>query len=197
MAGLRFTALQTRLTEGLDLTRLTLGEFQPLVPPVAAAFQAHMAQWRFDGPPRTARRYMTDNNCPLPRPEDRLFFILVYVKTYALQVVHGRLFGMGQRTVDQWIHLLSGVLRTTLHALGDAPTRSVRELAHRLGVVEVAAVVVPPSEPPPTAPPPAVAPPPDPASPLVATMAPNGALYAPRTRLHKRAVIAASKKATR
>ena len=26
-------------------------------------------------------------NCPLPTPEDRLFFILVYLKTYALQVV--------------------------------------------------------------------------------------------------------------
>jgi DDE superfamily endonuclease len=199
MAGLRFTTIQTRPTEVLDLTSLTLDEFQQLVPPFEAAFQAQMAQWRFDGQPRTARRYTTYNNCPLPRPEDRLLFILVYLKTYALQVVHGRLFGMGQSKANQWIHVLLGVLQTTLHALGDAPTRSVRELAQRLGVVEAAAaaVVVPPSEPPPTALPPAAAPPPDPASPLLATMAPNGALYAPRTRLNKRAVIAARKNATR
>lgn len=53
-----------------------------------------MAEWRLDGQPRTARRYTTYHNCPLLSPEDRLLFILVYLKTYALQVVHGRLFGI-------------------------------------------------------------------------------------------------------
>jgi hypothetical protein len=118
----------------LDLTSLTLGEFQRLVPPFEAAFQAHMAAWRLDGQPRTARRYTTDQNCPLPTPEDRLLLILVYLKTSPLQVVQGRLFGMGQSKAHQWIHVLLGVLQATLHALGDAPTRSVAELAKRLGV---------------------------------------------------------------
>ena len=59
MDSLRFADLQTRPTELLDLTSLTLDEFQQLVPPCEAAFQAHMAHWRFDGPPRTARRYTT------------------------------------------------------------------------------------------------------------------------------------------
>jgi DDE superfamily endonuclease len=199
MAGLRFTQIQTRPLEVLDLTSLTVEEFQQLVPPFEAAFQAHMAQWRFDEQPRTARRYTTDTNCPLPTPEDRLLFILVYLKTYALQVVHGRLFGMGQSKANQWIHVLLGVLQATLRALGDAPTRSVRELAQRLGVVEAdaATVVVPPPAPPATAPPPAAAAGSEPASPLLAKMGPNGALYAPRTRLNKRAVIAARKNATR
>jgi hypothetical protein len=35
-------------------------------------------------------------NCPLPTPHDRLFFLLTYLKTYSLQVVQGRLFGMRQ-----------------------------------------------------------------------------------------------------
>jgi hypothetical protein len=39
-----------------------------------------MADWRLDGRPRTARRYTTYTNCPLPTPEDRLLFILVYLK---------------------------------------------------------------------------------------------------------------------
>jgi hypothetical protein len=89
MAGLRFTAIQTSPTEVLDLTRLTVDEFQPLVPSFEAAFQTHMAHWRFDGQPRTARRYTTYTTCPLLTPEDRLLFILVYLKTCALQVVHG------------------------------------------------------------------------------------------------------------
>jgi len=49
MTSVRFTDVQARPTEFLDLTSLTLDEFQPLVPPFEAAFQAHMAVWRLDG----------------------------------------------------------------------------------------------------------------------------------------------------
>ena len=106
------------------MTSLTLDEFRPLVPSFEAAFQAHMARWRLDGQPRSARRYTTYQNCPLPTPEDRLLFILVYLKTYPLHVVQGRLFEMSQSKAHQWIHVLLVVLRATLRALGDAPTRS-------------------------------------------------------------------------
>jgi hypothetical protein len=194
MGHLRFTDLQTRPLEVLDLTSLTLDEFRRLVPPFEAAFQAHMAQWRFDGQPRTARRYTTYRNCPLPTPEDRLLFILAYLKTYALQVVQGRLFGMDQSKANQWIHALLVVLRATLHALGDAPSRSLQALAQRLGVseVEATALVVPTAKASSPVAPPAAAP-----SPLLATMGRNGASRAPRTRLSKRAVIAARKNAIR
>jgi Helix-turn-helix of DDE superfamily endonuclease len=194
MGNLRFTNLQTRPLEVLDLTSLTLDEFRRLVPPFEAAFQAHMAQWRFDGQPRTARRYTTYRNCPLPTPEDRLLFILAYLKTYALQVVQGRLFGMDQSKANQWIHVLLVVLRATLHALGDALSRSLQALAQRIGVseAEAAALVVPTAKSSSPVAPPAAAP-----SPLLATMGRNGASRAPRTRLSKRAVIAARKNAIR
>jgi Helix-turn-helix of DDE superfamily endonuclease len=150
MGSLRFADIQTRPTEVLDFTSLTVAEFHQLVPPFEAAFQAYMAHWRLDGQPRTARRYTTYTNCPLPTPEDRLLFILVYVKTYPLQVVQGRLFGMGQSKAHQWIHVLLVVLRAALRALGDAPSRSLAELAKRLGVAEAeAAALLPPSEHPP------------------------------------------------
>src|SRR5437899_12789536 len=103
MAGLRFTELQSRPMEFLDFTSVTLDEFQQLVPPFEAAFQAHMARWRLDGQPRTARRFSVYQNCPLPTPEDRLLFILTYVKTYSLQVVLGRLFVLGTSKANQWI----------------------------------------------------------------------------------------------
>jgi len=193
MGSLRFADIQTRPTEVLDLTSLTVDEFRQLVPPFEAAFQAHMADWRLDGQARTARRYTTYQNCPLPTPEERLLFILVYLKTYPLQVVQGRLFGMGQSKAHQWIHVLLVVLRATLRALGDAPTRFLTALAKRLGVAEAeAAAMVEP-----TATLPAAAPAPVPASPLLATMAPNGASSAPRIQLSRRAVIAARKSATR
>jgi hypothetical protein len=70
MANLRITDVQTRPTEFLDFTSLTLNEFQQLVPPFEAAFQVHMAAWRLDGIPRTARRFTVYEHCPLPTPED-------------------------------------------------------------------------------------------------------------------------------
>src|SRR5207249_1676240 len=93
MTGVRFTDLQSRPTEFLDFTSVTLDEFQQLVPPFEAAFQSRMAARRMDGKPRTARRFIVNQNCPLPTPEDRLLFILAYVKTYALQVVQPRFKG--------------------------------------------------------------------------------------------------------
>ena len=70
MASIQFTDVQVRPTEFLDLTSLTLDEFQQLIPPFEAAFQAHMAAWRLDGKPRTARRFTVYKNCPLGFPEE-------------------------------------------------------------------------------------------------------------------------------
>ena len=184
MAGVRFPDLQSRPTEFLDFTSLTLDEFPQLVPPFEAAFQARMAAWRMDGKPRTARRFTVYQNCPLPTPEDRLLFILVYLKTYALQVVHGRLFGMVQGKANQWIHVLLPALLAALRTLGDAPARSLTAPAQRLGVSEAdAATVVAPleEESAPVVAVPIVAP----ASPLVPMTAPNGASSAPKTLLHR------------
>src|SRR5262252_6162690 len=142
MASVQFTDVQSRPTEFLDFTSLTLDEFQLLVPPFEAAFQAHLPAWRLDGKPRTARRFTVYKNCPLPTPEDRLFFLLTYLKTYALQVVHGRLFGMVQGKANQWIHVLLPALLAALRVLGDAPARSLTALAQRLGISEAAAATV-------------------------------------------------------
>src|SRR6266404_2287679 len=195
MAGLRFTELQSRPLEFLDFTSLTLEEFQQLVSPFETAFHARMTAWWMEGKPRTARRFTVYKNCPLPTPEDRLLFILVSLKTYALQVVHGRLFGMVQGKANQWIHILLPVLLATLRTLGDAPARSLSALAQRLGVSEAAAAtVVTPlaEEPAPVVPIPAAVP----ASPLLPMTGPNGASSAPKTLVNSKRVRAGRKKTT-
>src|SRR5437773_6825661 len=196
MAGVQFADLQSRPTEFLDFTSMTLDEFQQLVPPFETAFQAHMASWRLDGKPRTARQFAVYSNCPLPTPEERLLFILAYIKTYALQVMQGRLFGMGQSKANQWMHVLLPVLLAALRTLGDAPTRSLTALAQRLGVSEAdAAAAVTPlvAEPAPGGAVPAGAP----VSPLWPRMARNGGSSAPKTLWNRPRVRAARKKTTR
>jgi hypothetical protein len=195
MASVQFTDVQARPTEFLDCTSLTLDELQQLVPPFEAAFHAHLAVWRLDGKPRTARQFTVYKTCPLPTPEDRLFFMLVYLKTYALQVVPGRLFGRGQSKANQWSHVLWPVLLAALRTLGDAPARSLTVLAQRLGVSEAdaATVVTPLAEAPaPVAPVPAAAL----ASPLLPMTGRNDASAAPKTLLHRRTVIVARKRTT-
>ena len=196
MAIVQCTDVQSRPTEFLDLTGLTLDEFQQLVLPFEAAFHAHMAAWRLDGRPRTARRFSVYQNCPLPTPEDRLFFLLTYLKTYTLQVVQGRLFGMRQSKANQWIHVLLPALLAALRTLGDAPTRSLTTLAQRLGISEAdAATVATPlaEEPAPVAAVPAVGL----VSPLLPMTGRSDGSSAPKTLLNRRRVRAVRKRTTR
>jgi hypothetical protein len=174
MPGLRYADLVRKPTDVLDMTSLTVEEFQMLLPAFEQAFQAHMAEWRLDGKPRSARRYTTYTNCPLPTPEDRLLFILIYLKTNPLQVAHGVLFGLPQGKTNQWLHLLLPLLRTALCEMGDAPSRTLAELARRLALplAEVAQATAP----------------------LFAMTEPNDPSRAPKMRLNRRATIAARKK---
>jgi Helix-turn-helix of DDE superfamily endonuclease len=175
---------------------VTLDEFQQLVPPFEAAFHAHMAAWRLDGKPRTARRFRVYQTCPFPTPEDRLLFMLAYVKTYSLQGVQGRLFGMGQSKAHQWIHVLLPVLLAALRTLGDAPTRSLAALAQRLGVSEAGATtgVAPLAE---ELAPLGAVPGAAPASPLLPMTGRPGASSAPKTLLNRKRVIVVRKETTR
>jgi len=203
MTGLRYDTLANCPDEVLALTSLTADEFAEILPAFEAAFQQHMRLWRLDGKPRTARRYTTYTNCPLPTPADRLLFILTYLKTYALQVVHGRLFGLRQSKANQWIHVLLPVLQVALRSLGDAPARTLQELAARLGVTlaQVVSTLEHCSEQAVAAndsadSPGAESDPADVPSPLFAMTAPNGGSSAHKMRLNKPFVIAARNSAT-
>jgi hypothetical protein len=192
MASVRFTGVQARPTAFLDWTSLLRDAFQRLVPPFEAAFHAPMAAWRLDGKPRTARRFPVYQNCPLPPPEDRLCCMLLSLQTSALQVVHGRRFGMGQSTANPGMHMLLPALLAARRALGDAPTRSLPALAPRLG--GSAAEAGPRGAPLEEAPVALVTAPP---SPLGRMTAPSGVSSAPKTLRPRRQVRAARQRPTR
>jgi hypothetical protein len=165
-----------------DLTSLTVDEFEQLVSPFEAAFVRYMRDWTMEGKPRTGRRYSQYTNCPLPTPEDRLLFILSYLKVAALQVAHGAMFNMSQSNANKWIHVLMVVLHQTLVDLGDMPTRHLVALQQRLAELEGTAPEA-------TAAAPAPAP--------FFTMEVNDRSRAPKTPLSKVRVIAARKSAIR
>ena len=174
----RYQDIKTKAYQILDLTSLTVDEFEQLVPPFESAFVRHMQMWTMEGKRRTGRRYSQYANCPLPRPEERLLFILSYLKVAALQVAQGAMFDMTQPNANKWIHVLLPVLHQTLVDLHDVPARHLRALEERLAALEATSTDsdrVPP----------------------FFTMAPSARSRAPKTAMSKARVIAARKSATR
>ncbi len=163
-----------------------MDEFAALVPPFEAAFLGSMAEWTLQRRRRQARRYTTYKNCPLPTPEDRLLFILVYFKKNTIHLLHERLFGMHQSKATQLIHVLPPVLRNTLRTLGDAPCRSVEALRQHLGgTLPPLPLASAPSE--------AVQAATPEAAPLFVMTAPSDPSRAPQTRLNSKRALAARK----
>jgi hypothetical protein len=179
----------------LDLTSLTGEEFDQLVPIFEESFQKRMSVWCLDGKKRIKRRYTTYENCPLPTAEDRLLFILVYLKTNVLQVVQGELFDMPQNKTNQWIHALLPALQETLRTLGDAPARSMEQLSQRLNriISSDQMTVLPDSITPPLKEEKAD----QDQYPLFAMMGPNDEFSVPKIKMNRKAIIAARKNVTR
>src|SRR5438874_9696395 len=130
--AMRYAEVSRKELRFLDLTSLTVEEFQQILPIFEEKFRERMKHFRLDGKQRIGREYRTYMNCPLPTPEDRLFFILVYMKNNPLQVLQGQMFDMPQNKANQWIQTLLPVMLATMRSLGDAPARSLEELAKRL-----------------------------------------------------------------
>jgi hypothetical protein len=124
-----YETLQADRRRFLALTGLTLSEFQRLLTAFPRAYQRiYPASQTTEGQPRR-RSLGGGRKGLLHRPEDRLLFILVYLKTYPLQAVMGELFGLSQPQVNHWIHRLLPVLQEALDQLGACPERSAGHFA--------------------------------------------------------------------
>src|SRR5712691_7145556 len=113
-----YEALQADRRQFLALTGLTLSEFQRLLTAFPRAYQQlYPADQTAEGQPR---QRSVGGGCKgqLSRIEDKMLFILVYVKTYPLQVIMGELFDLSQPQVNHWIHRLLPVLQAALDNLG-------------------------------------------------------------------------------
>jgi Helix-turn-helix of DDE superfamily endonuclease/DDE superfamily endonuclease len=113
----------------LALTGLTLKEFKVLLPAFVEAYQGHYPPEKTVAGQKRQRQCGGGRQGRLATAEQQLLFILVYQKTYPLQVVLGELFGMSQSGANQWVHRLLPVLRDALHVLGVMPERTGRRFA--------------------------------------------------------------------
>src|SRR5205814_10363959 len=128
-----YEALQADRRRFLALTGLTLPEFRRLLTAFPRAYQRlYPASQTTEGQPR---QRSAGGGCKgrLHQPEDKLLFILVYLKTYPLQAVMGELFELSQPQVNYWIHRLLPALSSALGNLGILPERDPTNFAQAQG----------------------------------------------------------------
>jgi hypothetical protein len=113
----------------LALTGLAPSEFDLLLPAFNRSCErlytadrtlAGHPRQRFPGGGRTGALYA---------PEQKLLFLLVYLKTYPLQVVMAELFNLSQPQVNYWLRQLLPVLREALDEFGVLPERDPQAFA--------------------------------------------------------------------
>jgi DDE superfamily endonuclease len=134
---LTYQALSVQPRDFVAMTGLTTAEFRDLLPAFEAAYERAYPRhrtaagrrrrwWQWGGRPATLRH-----------GADKLLFVLVYLKTYPLQVVLGQLFGLSTSQANHWLQRLLPVLRSALDDLGVLPERDGGRLEGQPGAPRV------------------------------------------------------------
>jgi hypothetical protein len=124
-----YTELQSDRRKFLALTGLTLREFQLLLPAFAQSYERlYLPDQTLAGQPRQ-RFAGGGRKGVLHPPEQKLLFLLVYLKTYPLQTLLGELFELSQSRVNYWIHRLLPILQQALDELDVRPERDPSHFA--------------------------------------------------------------------
>jgi hypothetical protein len=118
-----YKTLSSQPQSFLALTGLTNAEFGKLLPTFQGAYaRAHPMDRTATGQPRQ-RGPGAGRHSALWDDADKLLFVLVYLKTYPLQVVLGKLFGISTSQANYWLHHLLPIVRSALDDLGVLPER--------------------------------------------------------------------------
>lgn len=123
-----YARISRKRKRSLALTGCTVEEFQALLPAFQMCFQKRMEPYTLKGKPRGKRKYVDYCNCPLQTIEDKLVFILMYLRQGTTQHLFGEVFRMSQPVANKWIHILHPCLNQALADLGEKPARNVSEL---------------------------------------------------------------------
>lgn len=128
---MQYDKIKRRPAQFLSITGLQLEDFNFLIPYFKAEWDEYNDHFTFTGKERV-RRTFTRKDTILPKMEDKLMFLLIYLKTNPLQEHHAASFGMTQSQANQLIHFLSSLLRKTLKNLGELAERNEYRIQHVL-----------------------------------------------------------------
>ena len=126
---LTYQQLKDQPRDFLAATGLMVAEFEQLLPAYQTAYERRYSrQLTLAGKVRQ-RQPGGGSKGVLDQAEDRLLFILIYLKTNPLQTMQGLQFGLSQPQANYWIHHLLPVVQAALQALGMTPERDGSQVA--------------------------------------------------------------------
>ena len=114
-----------------SLTGLTNSQFEKLLPAFEHQYSNRYSKHNLRGELRQRKQTKRANDT-LSESEEKLFFILIYIKSYPTQQVQASMFDMHQPQCNGWIKLLLPVLNDALNELGLLPARSAERAKRKL-----------------------------------------------------------------
>jgi hypothetical protein len=125
--GLNLDKIRKKPAQFFSLTGFTIREFDELVLEFRIFWDQYSSHSTLRGKPRQ-RRALPRKTGVLPGYEDKLLFILVYLKTLPVQELQAATFSMSQPQANFWIHLLCQILQETLLGISDQKNKKLELL---------------------------------------------------------------------
>ena len=132
---MQYDKIKKRPVQFLGITGFTIADFDFLLPHFKIEWDNYNDIFTLEGKPRQRKSYSRTDSI-LPKVSDKLFFVLIYLKTNPLQEQHAASFQMTQPQANILIHLLSDILRKTLKQLGELPERNEYRVKHVIASCE-------------------------------------------------------------
>jgi len=129
---MEYTVVSKNLNQFLALTSLTVDEFKSLLSEFSPICEKYFRYHTLEGKKRKIVCYQEHGNAKLKGTEQKLFFLLVYLKNNTLQSYQGASFGVSQGKVSNIVRILLLLLNETLAKKGLTPFRDGELLAQQL-----------------------------------------------------------------
>ena len=133
---MNYQNIRTRSRQFESVTGFKVEEFDKLSSVFSGKWRNFYRIHRINGTKRDAPLMNPDKDTKsLPSVEEKLFFILVYLKNYSLQEMMAASFGFSQGQASKWQKILRPLLHDTLKTLNMLPTRDGQKVAQILNEI--------------------------------------------------------------
>ncbi|OAV67870.1 hypothetical protein Barb6XT_01276 [Bacteroidales bacterium Barb6XT] len=120
---MKYDRIRKKPTQLLSLTGFDVTEFETFLPTFKHHWEKYHSHFTLSGKIRERITYNRKTG-KIPLIEDKLLFILSYLKNNPLQEYHGAACNMSQPQCNKRICLLPDILCRTLKTLGELPDRN-------------------------------------------------------------------------
>jgi Helix-turn-helix of DDE superfamily endonuclease len=129
---MEYSVISKNSTQFLALTSLHVKEFETLLDDFSLTCEKYFRYHTLEGKKRKIVTSKEHGNAKLQGSEQKLFFLMVYLKTNVLQEHQAASFGISQTKVSRISHVLLELLNQTLTKKGLMPFRDGELLSKQL-----------------------------------------------------------------